>query len=147
MIAHPDCTFLCSSGLHWNSRPEGIAQGRQQKTNDALNFVRLLMDAPIPRIAIENPVGCIGTKIQKASQYIHPYQFGHNASKKTGLWLKQLPLLIPTELVDPRLVDGKSRWNNQTDSGQNKEAPSPDRWKIRAATYPGIAKAMAEQWG
>jgi len=88
MVAHPDCTYLCSSGLHWNRR----VPGRDELTEEALDFVRLLMDAPIPRIAIENPVGRICTAIRKPDQFIQPYQFGHDASKKTGLWLKNLSL-------------------------------------------------------
>ena len=165
MIAHPDCTFLCSSGLHWNKRVDG----RDKKTAEALDFVRLLMNASIPKIAIENPVGCIGTKIRKADQYIQPYMFGHDASKKTGLWLKGLPLLKPTKYVEGRLVCcgltlsaiagkyscpncggdkvAKRRWGNQTNSGQNKLGPSEDRWKERAQTYQGWAEAMADQWG
>ena len=87
MIAHPDCTYLCSSGLHWNKR----VPGRDAKTLAALEFVRELLAAPIGRICIENPAGRIGTAIQKASQFVQPYQFGHDASKKTGLWLKNLP--------------------------------------------------------
>jgi hypothetical protein len=143
MIAHPPCTYLCSSGLHWNTR----RPDRAQLTEDALEFVRMLMDAPIPRIAIENPTGCISTRIRKPDQAIHPYQYGHDASKKTCLWLKNLPLLRPTQYVEPRMVNGKPRWANQTDSGQNKLTPSPDRWKIRSETYKGIARAMANQWG
>ena len=143
MIAHPPCTYLCSSGLHWNKRqPE-----REQKTADALTFVQALMNTGIPRIAIENPIGRIGTAIRKADQIIQPYQFGHDASKQTALWLQGLPLLKPTQLVAPRMVDGKPRWANQTDSGQNRLSPSPDRWKLRSTTYQGIANAMAEQWG
>lgn len=142
MVAHPPCTYLCSSGLHWNKR----VPGRAQMTEDALEFVRLLLDAPIPRIALENPIGCIGTRIRKADQTIQPWQFGHDASKATCLWLKNLPLLTPTEIVSPRLVDGKKRWANQTDSGQNRLPPSDDRWKIRSETYAGIAAAMADQW-
>jgi len=143
MVAHPPCTYLSSSGLHWNKRrPE-----REQMTKYALQFVSQLMEVNIPRIAIENPIGCISTKIRKPDQIIKPYQFGHDASKNTCLWLKGLPLLRPTQFVEPRLVNGKSRWANQTDSGQNKLTPSPDRWKIRSETYAGIAKAMAEQWG
>ena len=143
MVAHPPCTYLSSSGLHWNKRrPE-----REQMTKYALQFVSQLMEVNIPRIAIENPIGCISTKIRKPDQIIKPYQFGHDASKNTCLWLKGLPLLRPTQLVEPRLVNGKPRWANQTDSGQNKLTPSPDRWKIRSETYTGIAKAMAEQWG
>lgn len=143
MIAHPDCTYLCSSGLHWNGRVEG----RQEKTEAALDFVRLLMAAPINKIAIENPVGCIGTRIQPASQFIQPYEYGHDASKRTCLWLKNLPLLTPTQYVEPRLVAGKKRWGNQCDSGQNNLGPSEDRWKERSRTYQGWADAMAEQWG
>lgn len=143
MVAHPPCTYLSSSGLHWNKRrPE-----RAQLTKDALDFVSHLMEANIPRIAIENPIGCISTQIRKPDQIIKPYQYGHDASKNTCLWLKGLPLLRPTQFVEPRMVNGKPRWANQTDSGQNKLTPSPDRWKIRSETYAGIAKAMAEQWG
>ena len=142
MIAHPPCTYLCSSGLHWNKR----VPGRAQMTEDALDFVRLLLDAPIPRIALENPIGCIGTRIRKASQTIQPWQFGHDASKATCLWLKNLPLLTPTAVVEPRIANGKKRWANQTDSGQNRLPPSDDRWKIRSETYVGIAEAMADQW-
>jgi hypothetical protein len=143
MIAHPPCTYLCSSGLHWNKRVEG----RAAKTEEALEFVQFLLDAPIPRIALENPIGCIGTRIRKADQTIQPWQFGHDASKSTCLWLKGLPVLVPTEIIEPRIVDGKKRWANQTDSGQNRLPPSEDRWKIRSETYAGIAKAMANQWG
>ena len=142
MVAHPPCTYLCSSGLHWNKRrPE-----RAQMTEDALKFVQFLLDAPIPRIALENPIGCIGTRIRKADQTIQPWQFGHDASKSTCLWLKNLPLLTPTEVVEPRIANGKKRWANQTDSGQNRLPPSEDRWKIRSETYAGIAAAMVAQW-
>ena len=102
---------------------------------------------PIEKIALENPVGVISTAIQPASQYIQPFEYGHDASKKTGLWLKNLPLLVPTNYIEPRIVDGKMRWANQTDSGQNKLTPSEDRWKDRARTYQGWADAMAQQWG
>lgn len=142
MIAHPPCTYLCSSGLHWNKR----RPGRAEETEKALEFVRRLLDAPIPRIALENPVGCISTRIRPYDQAIQPYQFGHDASKKTCLWLKNLPPLRPTKMVEPRMVNGKPRWANQTDSGQNKLPPSADRWAIRSETYQGIAQAMAEQW-
>jgi hypothetical protein len=142
MIARPPCTYLCASGLHWNKRrPE-----RAQQTEDALAFVRRLLDAPIARIALENPIGCISTRIRKPDQTIQPHQFGHNASKATCFWLKGLPLLTPTKHMPPRLVDGRKRWGNQTDSGQNKLPPSADRWKIRSETYQGIADAMANQW-
>jgi hypothetical protein len=143
MIAHPPCTYLCSSGLHWNKRVEG----REAKTQESLEFVRRLLDAPVQRIALENPIGRIGTAIRPADQIIQPWQFGHDASKQTALWLKNLPLLQPTEIVEPRLVNGKKRWANQTDSGQNRLGPSEDRWKLRSETYRGIAEAMADQWG
>lgn len=143
MVAHPPCTYLCSSGLHWNKR----VPGRAEKTEDALDFVRFLLSAPVPHIAVENPIGCIGTRIRKADQTIQPWQFGHDASKATCLWLKNLGPLVPTKIVEPRIVNGKKRWGNQTDSGQNRLPPSEDRWKIRSETYAGIAAAMADQWG
>jgi len=142
LIAHPPCTYLAVSGMHRTVR--GLRDPKL--TEDALAFVRLLMDAPIPYIAIENPVSVISTRIRKPSQIIQPYEFGHDASKKTCLWLKNLPLLRPTRYVAPRLVDGKPRWANQTDSGQNRLPPSDDRWRLRSETYQGIAEAMAAQW-
>lgn len=142
LIAHPPCTYLSVSGLHWNGR----RPGRAEKTEEALEFVRKLLDAPIARIALENPIGCIGTRIRPASQIIQPHQFGEDASKATCLWLKGLPLLQPTKHIPPRVVDGRKRWANQTDSGQNKLGPSEDRAKIRSITYRGIAEAMAQQW-
>ena len=142
MIAHPPCTYLSASGMHWTTR--GLRDPKL--TEDALDFVRLLLDAPIPKIAIENPVGAISTRIRPADQYVHPYQFGDDASKKTGFWLKGLPILVPSDRIPPRLVNGKERWANQTDSGQNKLGPSDDRWKERSKTYPGLAAAMALQW-
>ncbi len=143
MIAHPPCTYLSVSGMHWTTR--GLRD--PQLTEDALAFVRMLMGAPVPRIAIENPISVISTRMRKPDQIISPYQFGHDASKKTCLWLQGLPLLRPTQLVEPRIIGGRKRWGNQTDSGQNRLSPSPDRWKIRSATYAGIAAAMADQWG
>jgi hypothetical protein len=143
MVAHPPCTYLSVSGMHWTAR--GLRD--PQLTEDALDFVRVLMDAPIPRIAIENPISVISSRIRKPDQVINPYQFGHDASKKTCLWLKNLPPLRPTQMVEPRMVNGKPRWGNQTASGQNKLGPSADRWKIRSETFAGIAAAMASQWG
>ena len=143
MVAHPPCTYLCSSGLHWNGR----IPGRAEKTEEALAFVRALLFCDIPKIALENPMGCIGTRIRKSDQIIQPWQFGADASKATCLWLKGLPKLVPTSLVEPRIVNGKKRWGNQTDSGQNRLGPSDDRWKVRSETYLGIAEAMAAQWG
>lgn len=143
LIAHPPCTYLCSSGLHWNKR----VAGREDKTLEALEFVNQLMKNAPDKYCIENPVGRIGTAIRPADQYVQPYEFGDNASKKTGLWLNGLPPLKPTQYVEPRMVNGKRRWANQTDSGQNRLPPSADRWKQRSNTYHGIAEAMAEQWG
>ena len=143
LIAHPPCTYLCSSGLHWNKR----TPGREQKTEEALEFVRLLLNAPVEKIALENPIGRIGTAIRPADQIIQPFMFADDAIKQTALWLKNLPKLVPTVMVEPRIVNGKKRWGNQTDSGQNRLGPSDDRWKLRSKTYHGIAIAMAEQWG
>ena len=142
MIAHPPCTYLSVSGMHWTAR--GLRD--PQLTEDALDFVMRLMAAPIPRIAVENPISVISSRIRKPDQIINPWQFGHDASKRTCLWLKNLPLLTPTDIVEPRIVNGKKRWANQTDSGQNRLPPSEDRWKIRSETYTGIAQAMADQW-
>lgn len=144
LIAHPPCTYLAVSGIHWNRR----IPGRAERTEEALAFVRELLAAPIGRIALENPVSIISSRIRKPDQIIQPWQFGHDASKATCLWLRNLPLLVPTgPEIAPRIVDGKPRWANQTDSGQNRLPPSADRWKIRSETYSGIAAAMAEQWG
>jgi hypothetical protein len=142
-IIDDGCTYLCSSGLHWNKR----RPGRSEKTQAAAKFVVKLWEANIPRVCIENPVGCLPRFIGPAAQWIQPHQFGHNASKKTGLWLRGLPNLVSTQNVQPRMINGRPRWANQTDSGQNKLSPSDDRWKLRAKTYEGIAAAMAEQWG
>lgn len=140
MIAHPPCTHLAVSGARW-------FKDKQKEQLEALDFVRSLLDADIPRIALENPISVISSKIRKPDQIIQPWQFGHDASKSTCLWLKGLPKLLPTNLVAPRIVAGKKRWANQTDSGQNRLTPSEDRWKIRSETYSGIASAMAVQWG
>ena len=144
---HPPCTFLTSAGLHWNNRGRG-----HERTQQALEFVRALMAEAGPRpYYLENPVGCISSRIRRPSQSIQPYEFGEDASKRTCLWLQGLPLLRPTLRVAGRIVtrpDGRTveRWANQTDSGQNRLAPSPDRWRLRSRTYPGIAAAMAQQW-
>jgi hypothetical protein len=164
-IFHPPCTHLAVSGAH-------LFKKKAKEQAEALEFVRKLLHAPIPRIALENPVGIISTKIRKPTQIIQPYQFGHDASKKTCLWLEGLPKLRPTKYVPGRFVcqnkhiwkhEGglprlcpeqfcaysKQReiWGNQTPSGQNKLGPSADRWAKRSITYQGIADAMAEQWG
>lgn len=139
MIAHPPCQFLSVSGMHWTTR--GLRP--RHLTDDALALVYDLMQAPIPRICVENPIGIISTRIRKPDQIVQPWMFGHPDSKATCLWLKGLPLLIPTDIL-PKPPGG--RWSNQTPSGQNKLGPSPKRAKIRATTYPGIANAMADQW-
>lgn len=140
MIAHPPCTYLSSSGIHWNAR----RPGRALLTEEAIQFVDSLINAPIPMIAIENPVGVLSTRIRKPDQVIQPWQFGHPESKATCLWLKNLPLLKPTNVLTK---PSSEVWNNQTPSGRNKLGPSPNRWKLRSITYSGIASAMADQWG
>jgi hypothetical protein len=129
--------------MHWTKR--GLRD--PQLTENALSFVQALLSADIPRICLENPVSVISTRIRKPDQIVQPWQYGHNASKKTCLWLKGLPLLQSTSIIEPTIVDGKKRYGNQTASGQDKLAPSADRWKIRSITYQGIADAMANQWG
>ena len=148
MIAHPPCTYLSVSGMHWTRR--GLRD--PALTEEALQFVWRLMQAPIARIALENPLSVISSRIRKPDQIVQPYQFGHDASKKTCLWLQDLPALTPTQYVEPRWVaregrDPLPRWANQTDSGQNRLPPSADRWKKRSAFWTGIAEAMATQWG
>ena len=147
LIAHPPCQFLSVSGYHWvYRRPERLLQ-----VTTALKFFRLMLDAPVPRICVENPIGITSTRIARPTQIIQPYEFGEDASKKTGLWLKGLPLLQSTERIPGRMVMWKGkmreRWANQTDSGQNRLGPSPTRAADRARTYGGVADAMADQWG
>lgn len=157
LIAHPPCTYLCNSSVWALTRTpprpsDGVLYGDARMTamRDSAEFFRRLLDAPIPKIAVENPVmhGHAKAIIGRGpDQIIQPYNFGEDASKATGLWLKGLPPLMPTRIVNPRYVNGKPRWGNQTDGGQNKLGPSADRWAKRAETYPGIAAAMAQQWG
>lgn len=128
MIAHPPCQYLAVSGARW-------FKDRQQEQADALDFVWSLMNAPIRHIAIENPISVISSRIKKPSQIIQPWQFGHGETKATCLWLKNLPLLVPTDIVDGR------------EPRVHHASPGPDRWKERSRTLPGIAKAMADQWG
>lgn len=128
MVAHPPCTHLAVSGARWFH----LKQTEQAK---ALEFVRLLLNAPIERIALENPISIISSRIRKPDQVIQPWQFGHGETKATCLWLKGLPKLVPTDIVSGR------------ENRIHKMPPSPDRWKKRSTTYAGIAKAMAEQWG
>jgi hypothetical protein len=145
MIAHPPCRYLALSGLHWNRRrPE-----RRELHDAALHFVRQLLAAPIPRIALENPVGAISKHIRKPDWMGHPHHFGDPESKLTCLWLKNLPPLMDTAPLAPIAyqINGRPRWLNQTATGQNKLGPSPTRAAERGRTYPGFAEAMAEQWG
>ena len=136
IIAHPPCTALCVSGNRWYAG----TSAREQ----ALDFFRLFLDAPCERICVENPVGVISSRVRPPTQYVQPWQFGHRESKKTGLWLKGLPKLVPTDVLE---LPACGYWDNQTPSGQNKLGPSEARGKIRSRTYEGIATAMAEQWG
>lgn len=142
MIACPPCTHLAVSGARW-------FKDKQQEQAEALEFVRTLLEAPIEKIALENPIGIISSRIRKPEQIIQPWQYGHPESKATCLWLKNLKPLIPTNILTaPRTgARGQPLWNNQTPSGQNKLGPSPDRWRERSRTYLGVANAMAEQWG
>ena len=127
MIAHPPCTHLAVSGARW-------FKDKQDEQASALQLVRDLMASPIDRIALENPVSIISSRIRKPDQIIQPWQFGHGETKATCLWLKNLPKLVPTDIVPGR------------EAKVHRAPPSPDRWKIRSRTYPGIAKAMAAQW-
>ena len=130
MIAHPPCTHLAVSGArHFKAKQKS---GVQQ---EALEFVRLLLEADIPKIALENPISIISSKIRKPDQIIQPWQFGHGETKATCLWLKGLPKLVPTNIVEGR------------EQRIHKMPPSPNRWKERSRTYQGIANAMAAQWG
>ncbi|MDE1941459.1 MAG: hypothetical protein KGI66_05035 [Patescibacteria group bacterium] len=147
MIAFPPCTYLCSSGLHWNKRrPE-----RAEKTKDAVIFALNLLgvgfvENRIPKIAMENPIGCLSTYYRKPDQIIQPWQFGHPESKATCIWTINLPILKPTKILTSRGGNPRRGWDNQTPSGQNKLGPSPERASNRSRTYTGIAEAMAEQW-
>jgi site-specific DNA-cytosine methylase len=127
MIAHPPCTHLAVSGARW-------FKDKQQEQAEALALVRALLDAPIPYTALENPISIISSRIRKPDQIIQPWQFGHGETKATCLWLKNLPKLEPTQIVDGRVAR------------VHREPPCPDRWKNRSRTYQGIADAMAAQW-
>jgi len=141
-IFHPPCTYLSVSGMHWTTR--GLRDPKL--TEEALEFVRRILASKIKRKAVENPISIISSRIRPPDQVIQPYEFGHDASKATCLWLDNLPPLRKTAYIPPRIVNGCKRWANQTDSGQNALAPSEDRWKVRSETFSGIARAMAQQW-
>lgn len=128
MVCHPPCTHLAVSGARW------FKEKRVQQV-EALDFVRFLLDAPIPRIALENPVSIISSRIRRPDQILQPWMFGHGETKATCLWLKGLPKLVPTRIVDGR------------ESRVHRMPPSSGRWRERSRTFPGIAAAMASQWG
>lgn len=155
-IFHPTCTYLTISAewaytdgpYHQKVKPETlVGQARRDARDAAVAQFRTLLSLPIARIMIENPVGIISSRIRKPDQTVQPWWFGEDASKATCLWLKGLPLLSPTDPVKPRIVNGRQRWGNQTDGGQNRLTPKPDRWKDRARTYRGFAEACASRWG
>lgn len=135
LIAHPPCTALCVSGNRYYA-------GTKER-EDAIEFFRLFLEAPVERICVENPVGVISTAIRKPDQYIQPYQFGHPESKRTGLWLKNLPKLVPTDDVYEEYLSLPKKERNRI----HYMSPSKDRGYLRSITYSGLAKAMAEQWG
>ena len=128
MIAFPPCTHLAVSGARWFKH-------KQTEQAEALEFVRMLLDAPVPHIALENPVSIISSRVRKPDQTIQPWQFGHGEVKRTCLWLKNLPPLRPTQIVEGR------------EARVHRMPPGPDRWKERSRTFQGIADAMADQWG
>jgi site-specific DNA-cytosine methylase len=128
MIAHPPCTHLAVSGARW-------FKDKKEEQEEALEFVRMLLDVPVKHIALENPISIISSRIRKPDQIIQPWQFGHGETKATCLWLKNLPKLVPTNIVEGR------------EAKVHKMAPGPNRWKERSRTYKGIAEAMAQQWG
>jgi len=129
MVAHPPCTHLAVSGARW-------FREKVKEQEEALRFVRTLLDAPIPRIALENPVSVISTRIRKPDQVVQPWMFGHRETKATCLWLKGLPKLVPTNVIPPPY--NHSVWY---------ASPGPDRWRERSRTFQGLADAMAAQWG
>lgn len=154
-IFHPPCTYLTVSAAwaftdgpyHQKVSPTTlVGKARCTARTESLREIELLMSLDYPW-CIENPSpSFISSFIRKPDQVVQPYQFGEDASKKTGLWLNRLPPLVPTQRISGRVVNGKERWANQTDSGQNKLTPSETRWKDRSKTYEGIANAMAIQW-
>ena len=154
MIAHPPCTYLAVSGARWMYNKDGsVNQERLSNQNKALDFVRKLMDAPINKIAVENPISVISSKIRKPDQIVHPYWFGDKASKSTCLWLKNLPLLTATNMVSKgeffEWVDKKGKKKRQAQWYMDalKKAKTPEqRRTLRSKTFEGMAKAITEQW-
>jgi hypothetical protein len=148
LIAHPPCTYLTVAANKYHKQEyKDRFPDREQQRDDAAEFFMQLIDAPIDKICVENPVGVMSTRYRKPDQYIQPYEFGHLDRKKTGLWLKNLPKLAATNIVKPNI---KRNRNGKTASVHHDYAlqlPQEERWKFRSRTYAGIAKAMAEQWG
>ena len=136
MIAHPPCTHLAVSGARW-------FKDKVQEQQEALDFVQMLMDAPIPKIAIENPISVISSRIRKPDQIVQPWWFGDPVQKSTCLWLKGLPLLTKTNDVYKEMMELPRKEREKIWYA----SPGPDRWKMRSTTFPGFARAMAEQWG
>jgi len=155
VIAHPPCTYLTCSAewaygpgpYHQKVKPSTLTgDDRRAARLDAIDFVLAIWNCSAPRVCIENPVGVLSAHLGRPN-VVQPYEHGDDASKKTCLWLRGLMHITPTQMVAPRMVIGKPRWANQTDSGQNNLSPNTDRWKERSRTYAGIASAMASQWG
>tara|TARA_A100001515_G_C4523535_1_gene194374 strand:- start:154 stop:795 length:642 start_codon:yes stop_codon:yes gene_type:complete len=159
MIAHPPCTYLSVSGARWyyhpedkhlpydERRPHPMHPNRRQYQQEALDFVQLLLDAPIEKIVVENPISVISSKIKKPTQIIQPYEYGHPTSKSTCLWLKNLEPLQPTDVVEPIWINVSKGKRMSKFHYDTYTLPKEERGKIRSATFPGIAKAMANQWG
>lgn len=157
IIAHPPCTYLTvAANKYYNEDVYGEkARERKKLREAAIGFFMAFVNADCDQIAIENPVGVISTRYRKADQIIHPYQFGHPVSKKTCLWLKNLPLLKPTDIVEPEIIHSKGRtggysgpsWYVTDENGKILSWKDPRTARARSKTYPGIARAMAEQWG
>lgn len=155
LIVFPTCTYLTCSAewaygdgpYHQKVKPGTLTgEARRQAREEAVDFVLRLWNCGLDKVVIENPVGVLSQHLGKP-QTVQPYQFGDDASKRTCLWIKGLPALKHTGWVEPRMVNGKPRWANQTDSGQNRLSPGENRARDRSVTYPGIAAAMADQWG
>lgn len=143
MIDHPPCTYLCNSGVRWLKGDPS----RWLKRKEAIDFVISLWNSPIEKKCIENPIGCLSTKWYKPSQIIQPYDHGHPDWKSTCLWLSGLPILQPSVIMFPEEIRCGGKKPGRVSSRLHRLSPSEDRWKERSRTYPGIAKAMAEQWG
>lgn len=148
MIAHPPCTYLTVTGNKWmKPKFKDRFPHRQKQRLDAIDFFMKLYNAPIEKIVIENPVGIMSTKFRKPNQYIHPYYFGEKHSKKTGLWIKGLNNLIPTEIVEPEMYVYKDGRKDPMWHFESMKLKPKERARVRSKTFLGFAKAMAKQWG